>query len=1667
MTPLCEKRSGEKCWIKAIFIRICSMLLIVISLNLQSNAQAPNLGATSDFVLFTAAGAFNNVGASTVVTGDVGTNVGAFNAFPPGTLIGTRHIADAVSAQAATDVLTAYSYLDGLTCGLVLGTTLGSGQTLTPNIYCLGGASTINGNLILDGQGDPDAIFIFQIDGALSTTVLSNVSLINSASLCNVFWQINGAVALGDTSVFVGTMLVQGAISLANGAILNGRGLSTAGAISLADNNIVNIPGGLPPAASTITASGSTSICAGDSVTLSGNVGGIWNNGLATPSIIVKNPGDYYVINSNGCGRDTSNHIIVSLITDDQSPEITCPADVTVQLDPLACEGVAVFADPVTDDNCPGETFAYVTSLESGDLFPIGDNTVTFEATDVAGNTAQCSFTVTVLDYFNPSLGCKNVNLSLDEDCEGELTPTEVLTGWEGPMGEILLGCLDLYDINIKGKNGEDLGNTVGNDQLGKTLQYTITNANGFTCWGDVTIEDKIKPTIMCPSVPLIVNCLSDISKIAPPVVNDNCSGAKAVLVNEVHEALQCDANYIGRVTKTWKAVDGAGNESELLCVQVINLERSNTSGITAPPINVTLQCSDNYAEDNKGLGYPAPSETGVPVIGSTPLYPLSQLNMLYCNSTIDYTDVLIVNTKCKKRILRTWMITEWWCSTAVQKFVSMQTIDIVDTTAPVIPVQSDITVTTETRSCSATVLLPQLNITDNCTAVYRVYVNAYLNGDPSGYINGNGGSITLESGIHTITYSALDECGNQRDMSYRITVQDDTDPVAICDQFATISIKTNGYTEITAQAIDDGSFDECSAVTLKVRRMEDPCSFGHDTAWYDKVGFCCLDANTTRMVQLLVTDAGGNTNICMVSVNVQEKVDPRITCLPDITINDCLYTFDPQNPAAYFGEIVIDDNCPANNQLREVVTDNRNQCGIGTVVRTTSVIGGGITYQTCVQTITFRNNDPFYINDADHTDPTDDIVWPADYTALGQCSVLGLDPSITGEPVFTEDACDLVGMRYEDAVYPFTTNGACYKIIRTWTVIDWCQTDKDGNHLTWSHDQEIKVMDNVIPTITSSTTPKLELTYDGECQDGQIVLTASATDCTPANELRWSWVVTRGGITFRTGVSSVASGTYPIGVYKIEFTVEDKCGNQAKTGYDFEIRNAKAPTAICKQGLSASLGLMDSDGNGIGDTIMTILKPGYFDNKSSHVCGYPLKLSFSSDVKDTIASFSCADRGPQTIQMWVTDVNGNTSYCQTFVDIQDTQGLCPTMIVANVSGKTVKEDNTEIENVIVEMKGSEQNPTNTDKNGHYAFSPMPTGGSYQVIPGKDGDDINGVSTLDIVMIQRHILGMEKLSSPYKLIAADVNNSGSITASDLTELRKLVLGLTMSLPNNTSWRFVDAAYQFVDKNDPWLTPFAERYQIDALNSSMDINFVGIKIGDVNGNAKGRNINEGSVEKRSKVNVVMDDRKVEKGDIIEIPVMMETGQTIYGMQTEWETSGLIIREMREGAMEIGREEYVIRDVHHSGMSIAIPEGMTMERNEVMYIIEVEAIRSGRLSEMMQLSETVNPEIYVTDMETRALGISWRVKTETDFSLTGTTPNPWNTNTNITFELPQDGMVSFKVKDYTGRKVISTIDQYGAGKNTIQLSRSDIGHSGVYVYELRYGDKVISGKMILID
>ncbi|AEE53479.1 ice-binding family protein [Haliscomenobacter hydrossis] len=286
------------------------LIILLLALIPRLNyGQAPNLGSAASFAVFTAAGEFSNGGA-TQITGDVGTNVGAFTGFLPGIVVGSIHVVNTASAEAATDVATAYGELSSLDCGAMIGTTLGNGQVLTPNIYCLGAASTLDGELILDAQGDAGAIFIFKIDGALSTTTLSKITLINGASLCNVYFQVNGAVSLGGNSNSSGTVIAAGAISLAQGASLTGQALSTQGAISLNNNTIT----GSGPSESTIAGSSAITFCAGGSVVLSGNVGGTWSNGSSAESITVTTSGDYFVTNTAPCGSVTSNHIMVTVI---------------------------------------------------------------------------------------------------------------------------------------------------------------------------------------------------------------------------------------------------------------------------------------------------------------------------------------------------------------------------------------------------------------------------------------------------------------------------------------------------------------------------------------------------------------------------------------------------------------------------------------------------------------------------------------------------------------------------------------------------------------------------------------------------------------------------------------------------------------------------------------------------------------------------------------------------------------------------------------------------------------------------------------------------------------------------------------------------------------------------------------------------------------------------------------------------------------------------------------------------------------------------------------------------------------------------------------------------------------------------------------------------------
>lgn len=212
-----------------------SLLIVIAVVTLStfpmiSFAQAPNLRTAADYVLFTSAGALGNTGISQI-TGNMGTNVGAVSSF--GNVNGVIHNADAATIQTVTDLQIAYNYLDTLTHTSTHVPVLGNGEILTAGIYFMAAAASLEGNLILDAQGDPNAVFIFRVGAAFSTAASSSVTLVNGALACNVFWKAGGAISMTALTSMKGTLIANGAVDMGDGGSIEGRMLSIVGAVNV------------------------------------------------------------------------------------------------------------------------------------------------------------------------------------------------------------------------------------------------------------------------------------------------------------------------------------------------------------------------------------------------------------------------------------------------------------------------------------------------------------------------------------------------------------------------------------------------------------------------------------------------------------------------------------------------------------------------------------------------------------------------------------------------------------------------------------------------------------------------------------------------------------------------------------------------------------------------------------------------------------------------------------------------------------------------------------------------------------------------------------------------------------------------------------------------------------------------------------------------------------------------------------------------------------------------------------------------------------------------------------------------------------------------------------------------------------------------------------------
>jgi len=509
---------------------------------------------------------------------------------------------------------------------------------------------------------------------------------------------------------------------------------------------------------------------------------------------------------------------------------------------------------------------------------------------------------------------------------------------------------------------------------------------------------------------------------------------------------------------------------------------------------------------------------------------------------------------------------------------------------------------------------------------------------------------------------------------------------------------------------------------------------------------------------------------------------------------------------------------------------------------------------------------------------------------------------------------------------------------------------------------------------------------------------------------------------------------------------------------------------------------------------VINIDVPHYFNAASGGVCAYPAISASEIAIRNQYL------RGENGLQLWLPESRSSAKVWTsssldptspdgyTTVDVMVTVwdkkfnwDFCWTSLklglhddepgTGSIAGRVATSEGKSVGSVTVSIDANLPEfpkAATTPANGTFGFATLVEGLAYEIEASKGGSYSEGVSTLDLVLIQRHILGVQALNDSYKLIAADANNDGAVTASDLIELRKLILGLTSTLNNNTSWRFAVAGTP-VNVNP---ISFDERINVNPLTGEIaGQDFVAIKIGDVNGNAS-TDVTNPTVESRSNndVNLTIAERAVEAGETVAIPVTAANFNEVFGYQFTMNLNGASFVGVESGAIEMNANNVGVLSNDVVTMSFASNEAVSAKGDDVLFTMIVKANKAGNVSEMMTLNSDVTATESYVGAEMTVGKVSLNVRTAdvaAAIELFQNEPNPFKGQTTVSFNMPSAAKASLSVYDVTGKLVtVRNIDAV-KGYNSEIFTTAQLGTSGVLYYTLVSGDFTATKKMIIIE
>ena len=712
----------------------------------------------------------------------------------------------------------------------------------------------------------------------------------------------------------------------------------------------------------------------------------------------------------------------------------------------------------------------------------------------------------------------------------------------------------------------------------------------------------------------------------------------------------------------------------------------------------------------------------------------------------------------------------------------------------------------------------------------------------------------------------------------------------------------------------------------------------------------------------------------------------------------------------------------------------------------------------------------------------------------------------------------------------------------RTYSVIDVCGNVATCDQtFTYIESTQGPVITSVLPTCfkycASAANPMAsDITYDTDCSFGGTVNITGPTqigqDNCPGSIYRYTYTVTDDcGRTSAPVTRDFIIGNDGPTIECPAFNLLLECGDPNNSDYIAAHANLVTANSSCELGTtinyfpqnfnnitcntSTVVTFIATDACGrtasctttvnISDNTAPVITSVYVDGVCNEaVCGSNLNFWYNewkdkvleglsaTDACDSNVSFTtqgpfspnqnCPDETTETVVAFVANDNcGNTSSIEYSFYVTAVDTPEPPQ-ASSIAGMIHTESMEAVEDVEVYLSGGASffDMYTTGSDGMYAFNNVPMEQNYSITPMNDQFPLNGVSSYDLVLISKHLLNIQLLDSPYKIIAADVNRSGSITTLDLVELRKMILFIDSEFANNTSWRFVDANFVFPDATNPFATAFPEIVDINGLVEAIAQDFVGVKTGDVNESAVPNNVS--GADDRSfngELNFKVKDQILEAGETQELVFTSNDFKAIAGYQytLNFNTDLLEFVNVTAGDLTGMNESNFGLSLLNEGAittSWTSNEAVSLKADAELFTVTFKAKQATQLSEALTVnSRYTAAEAYDVSTENgqlNLLNVNLRFEDaaaiSSPFALMQNTPNPFRDQTVIGFVLPEATSATLTVFDVSGKQLKLISGDYEAGYNEVSLDKEDLAE-GILYYQLETAANTATRKMLLIN